>query len=92
MDAAAFYGTTYQGGSTYGQNLGNGSGTVFMVTSEGTETVLHSFGVSPTDGINPDAGLIQGADGNLYGTTTTGGAHGIPGINPGDGIVFRITP
>ena len=34
-----------------------------------TETILHSLGSSPTDGLNPVAALVQGSDGNFYGTT-----------------------
>jgi uncharacterized repeat protein (TIGR03803 family) len=72
-----FYGTTYQGGTS-------GLGTVFKITPSGTETVLYSFAGS-SDGANPEAGLIQGTDGNFYGTTLQGGAGGL-------GTVFKITP
>ena len=37
------------------------------------ETNLYSFGSSPLDGIDPSAGLVQGNDGNFYGTTQDGG-------------------
>ena len=50
-----------------------------------TDTNLHTFGVSPNNGANPYAGLVQGADGNFYGTTLLGGTHG-------HGAVFRISP
>lgn len=79
-----FYGTTSTGGAY-------GHGTVFEITPSGTETLLHSFGSvqSPTqnfnDGVSPYAGLIQGSDGNFYGTTISGGANG-------NGTVFEITP
>jgi uncharacterized protein (TIGR03437 family) len=86
-----FYGTTSAGGA-------NGNyGTIFKVSSEGTLTTLHSF--SLTDGATPQAGLVQGNDGNFYGTTSSGGAN--PGSDPlllcgiagcGDGTIFRITP
>jgi uncharacterized repeat protein (TIGR03803 family) len=49
-------------------------------------TNLISFG--STNGINPAAGLLQAANGNLYGTTYYGGSNG----NPGYGTVFRISP
>src|SRR6185437_13486609 len=55
----SIYGTTYQGGTS---NLG----TVFRVTADGTETVLYSFAGGSGDGANPEAGLIQGSDGNFY--------------------------
>ena len=73
-----FYGTTYVGGAT-------GEGTVFRITPTGVETVLHSFTAGATDGSLPTAGLIQGSDGNFYGTTGNGGPTGA-------GTVFKITP
>jgi uncharacterized repeat protein (TIGR03803 family) len=75
-----FYGTTFRGG-------GNGGGTVFEIASDGTRTRLHSFCQNNcADGEWPSAGLVQAADGNLYGTTSTGGANG------DYGTVFKITP
>jgi len=73
-----FYGTTYQGGSS-------GFGTVFKVTPSGTETVLYTFAGGSSDGAYPEAGLIQGSDGNFYGDTLQGGAGGL-------GTVFELTP
>ena len=73
-----FYGTTYQGGAD------NGDGTVFKVTPTGALTTLHTFHGS--DGLSPAAGLVQGTDGNFYGTTSGGGANG------NYGTIFRITP
>lgn len=77
-----FYGTTYYGG---GENC-NGAyptcGTVFKVTPGGTLTTLHSF--EGNDGGNPAGGLVQGADGNFYGTTSAFGANG-------GGTLFKIT-
>lgn len=56
------YGTTYAGGTS---NLG----TVFGVNTDGTGyAVLHNF-TGTTDGQNPNAGLTEGTDGALYGTT-----------------------
>ena len=49
-------------------------GTVFSLDSAGTLTTLHHF--AGPDGANPNAGVIQGLDGRLYGTTTNGGAFG----------------
>jgi len=74
-----FYGTTSVGGL-------NGDGTVFSITSGGALTTLHSFDIN-TDGDLPIAALIQGRDGNFYGTT---GGGGPPPTNKG--TVFRITP
>jgi uncharacterized repeat protein (TIGR03803 family) len=76
-----FYGTTVEGGA-------DGAGTVFRITPSGTLTTLYSFcsQVNCTDGYWPYAGLVQAADGNLYGTTGNGGAFG------NYGTVFKITP
>ncbi|MGB6518361.1 MAG: choice-of-anchor tandem repeat GloVer-containing protein [Candidatus Cybelea sp.] len=77
-----FYGTTSAGGTA-------NSGTVFKVTSSGTESVLHSFSGGSSDGSDPEAPLLNVA-GTLYGTTFTGGI----GCTPlgGCGTVFQITP
>ena len=50
-----------------------------------TETNVYSFVGYPTDGLNPAAGLVQGSDGNFYGTTSEGGTNE-------NGTVFRISP
>jgi len=72
-----FYGTTSTGGS-------NGYGVVFRMTPAGALTVLYSFGGTASDGVSPKSGLVQGADGAFYGTTTSGGSAN-------DGTVFKIT-
>jgi uncharacterized repeat protein (TIGR03803 family) len=79
-----FYGTTYFGG-TYS------NGTVFRISSSGVYTSLYSFGIYPTDGANPSAGLVQGSDGNFYGTTSVGGTSTNCGPT-GCGTMFRISP
>lgn len=74
-----FYGTTVNGGT-------NGQGTVFKLTPSGTETVLHSFGSQSGDGSHPfGADLIFDKKGDLYGTTTDGGANN-------EGTVFKLAP
>jgi uncharacterized repeat protein (TIGR03803 family) len=55
---------------------------VFKLGTNGTLTTLVSF--DGTNGASPEAGLIQGADGNFYGTTTQGGTNGY-------GTVFRLS-
>src|SRR5580700_5676029 len=60
-----FYGTASAGGT-------GGNGTVFRMNSAGVLTELHLF-TGGTDGSSPGAPLIQGLDGNLYGTTFFGG-------------------
>ncbi|MGO8671071.1 MAG: choice-of-anchor tandem repeat GloVer-containing protein, partial [Capsulimonadaceae bacterium] len=74
-----FYGTTSEGGSA-------DAGTVFKMTPSGAVTILHSFGDGsvPNDGQSPLAGLIQGSDGNFYGTTVGGGPAGW-------GTAFKMT-
>ncbi|MEY2546379.1 MAG: hypothetical protein QOG48_1496, partial [Verrucomicrobiota bacterium] len=74
-----FYGTTLLGGPT---PLGGevAAGAIFKMDSAGTVTTLHFFVGS--DGANPYAALIQGSDGNFYGTTFQGGA--------GNGTVFKM--
>lgn len=71
------YGTTSEGGA-------HGNGTVFKVTAAGKETVLHSFKGGTSDGAFPEAGVIRDSAGNLYGTTTLGGAAHY-------GTVFKVT-
>jgi uncharacterized repeat protein (TIGR03803 family) len=75
-----FYGTTWQGGA-------HGDGVVFKITPSGTPVTLYSFCSQDNcvDGSEPVAGLVQATDGNLYGTTVSGGANGA-------GTVFRMTP
>ncbi len=80
----SFYGTTRTGGSA-------GQGTAFKITPAGVLTVLHAFcsQASCTDGQRPEAGLVQGTDGNLYGTTVAGGAY--QNCVGGCGTIFNLT-
>jgi len=87
-DAQQPYGGLLQAsdGNLYGTSLAggaNGVGAVFAVSLQGAESVLYSFGALP-DGQAPFGGLIQAQDGELYGTTSAGGAYGA-------GTVFRVT-
>jgi uncharacterized repeat protein (TIGR03803 family) len=81
-----FYGTTYAGGNA---NCANGStcGTIFNIAPTGSLTTLYSFCPQSgcPDGEQPHAGLIQGTDGNFYGTTYGGGSSN-------GGTIFKITP
>jgi uncharacterized repeat protein (TIGR03803 family) len=56
---------------------------VFRITASGAMTILHSFTAS--EGESPDGPVVQGRDGNFYGTTFFGGASGW-------GTVYRMTP
>ncbi|HEY6486724.1 MAG TPA: choice-of-anchor tandem repeat GloVer-containing protein [Candidatus Cybelea sp.] len=77
------YGTTeYGGGPCHGRCF---SGTVFAITTSGTENILHSFEVGSGDGKNPRADLIEGA-GAFYGTTVHGGSASCY-----CGTVFKLT-
>jgi len=79
------YGTTRT--PPHGEGGAYGYGTVFEITPSGKLTTLHSF--DGTDGAYPYAGLVQATDGNLYGTTTNGGANNI--CTSGCGTIFKIT-
>jgi uncharacterized repeat protein (TIGR03803 family) len=57
--------------------------TTAVVSPAPTFTTLFTF--DNADGSNPEASLVQGTNGNLYGTTLAGGAHG-------GGTVFKISP
>lgn len=69
------YGTTFYGGASNSKFCYYGCGTVFETTTAGAVRVVHRFVSYPKDGADPDAGLIA-FDGELYGTTTNGGANG----------------
>jgi uncharacterized repeat protein (TIGR03803 family) len=88
-----FYGTTLNGGR-------DGMGTVFRLTGDGIWTTLYSFSgsrqgniwfSSGSDGDEPHGGLVEGADGNFYGTTLYGGYTNLNN-GFGYGTVFRMTP
>ena len=70
-------------GTTRGCGLLNG-GIAYKVTSTGTFTVIHAFAGGASDGASPAGALIQGTDGNLYGTTYAGGSTG-------SGTIFKMT-
>ena len=92
-----FYGTTESGGP-YTNQFGEGCGTVFKLSSNGVLTNLYSFGLihdihgTPLDGANPQTALVQGSDGNFYGTTASGGSTNYNYNNFGGyGTVFKIS-
>jgi len=60
-------------------------GTIFKVTTNGVLNPIYTLNPAFGDGMYPSAGLLLASDGNFYGTTEFGGAHG-------QGTVFRITP
>jgi uncharacterized repeat protein (TIGR03803 family) len=75
-----FYGTTTSGGA-------NNFGTVFKITPGGALTTIYSFCSQSDcdDGADPRGSLVQGSDGDFYGTTAQGGLNAM-------GNVFKITP
>ena len=82
-NTGALYGTASGGGAGH-------AGTVFQLSPPAagqtawTEATLHDFTLA-TDGGNPSAGLVAGANGVLYGTTASYGPNGY-------GTVFRLLP
>jgi uncharacterized repeat protein (TIGR03803 family) len=73
-----FYGTTIAGGT-------NDAGTVFELTSDGTESVVYSFKGPPSDSAYAASGLFQASNGNFYGTSDFGGPEN-------KGTVFEVSP
>ena len=72
------YGTASTGGS-----IPNAFGVVFKLSTKGAITVLHEFdSTNAADGYEPLGGLVEGTDGNFYGTTWTGKVHA---------VIFKIT-
>jgi uncharacterized repeat protein (TIGR03803 family) len=82
--AGNLYGTTYGGG---GGSCPSGCGLVFKLTPSGgggwTESVLYTF-TGGSDGASPWSGVTIDPAGNLYGTTSAGGA--------GNGTVYQLSP
>ncbi len=72
----SFYGTTVVGGT-------NNTGTVFKAAPDGTFTSLYSFPQLFPLGDSPGNGVIQGSDGNFYGTTKDGGSFNL-------GTIFKL--
>lgn len=85
-----FYGTNYGGAYDYCYGT---CGSIFKMSASDKTTTLYSFCGDPvngicTDGSQPNLALVQGSDGNIYGTTSSGGTDG---VNDGYGTIFKIT-
>jgi uncharacterized repeat protein (TIGR03803 family) len=91
------YGTTQSGGTSQNSICTSsvGCGTVFEITVSGKLTTFYNFcsQTNCSDGFNPFAGVVQGTDGNFYGTARLGGIYnsGLCGKS-GCGTAFEITP
>jgi len=75
-DDGALHGVTFRGGAA-------DLGVAYRLDVDGRWEVLHSFGVSGDDGYGCQAGLLRASDGQLYGASGLGGAHG-------GGVIFRL--
>ena len=75
------YGTTSEGGN---DGVNYGYGTIFKITPAGTLTTIYNF----PGYTQPSSALVEGPDGNLYGTTSTGGT----GTYGAGGTFFTVTP
>jgi uncharacterized repeat protein (TIGR03803 family) len=89
-----FYGTTAIGGNLASTCSSHGCGTIFKITPAGELTTLYTFcsQANCADGSVPTAGLIQGTDGMLYGSTAGGGAtSNCSEGSQGCGTLFRLS-
>jgi uncharacterized repeat protein (TIGR03803 family) len=76
-------------GNLFGTTLGFGAkytGSVFELSANGGEGVLHWFGTYKKDGKFPNGGLVMDSEGNIYGTTNRGGQYGAKQ----SGTIFEI--
>jgi uncharacterized repeat protein (TIGR03803 family) len=102
-----YYTTTIAGGAGTCPGLSQvipGCGAIVKITPSGQLSVVYSFPYDSSsqtapEGLNPQAGLVQGPDGNFYGAATYGGSLGAAGpcitpsrIGGGCGTIFKITP
>jgi uncharacterized repeat protein (TIGR03803 family) len=93
--ANSYAGLLVENGESYGTTFGGGagpsgnSGTVFKVSPSGAKSILYSFQAG-SDGSGPQAGLIAGSGGVLYGDTDYGGSGTLCSF--GCGTVFALTP
>ena len=73
-----------------------GFGVLLGAARAQTESVLHSFctRINCNDGEGLQAGLLLDQQGNLYGTTNTGGPYDLCGRQEGEGcgLVFKLSP
>jgi uncharacterized repeat protein (TIGR03803 family) len=87
--SGSFYGITTAGGTENCPLYGTGCGIVFKLDADGNETVLYDF-ANGSGGNSPWAGLTVDEEGNLYGTTASGGDLSCDTY--GCGVIFKLTP
>ena len=79
-------------GNVYGtmimKNDSEYAGAVWKIDTTGAFSIIHQF-AGKADGYGPNGPLMINTDGNLYGTTQSGGGTA---AKPGYGTLFRITP
>jgi uncharacterized repeat protein (TIGR03803 family) len=83
------YGTTIYGGTPEGGACVHGCGTVFKVEANGKTTKMYAF-TGQSDGSEPSGNLVLDAEGNLYGTTESGGDLSYDCSYVGCGVVFKV--
>jgi uncharacterized repeat protein (TIGR03803 family) len=92
-----FYSICESGGPS---NSPDPAGSIYKVTPSGNITAIYNFcggnaNNNCTDGDEPQGSLVEGSDGNLYGTTESGGTdsgHGAGMDGGGAGTIYRVTP
>jgi uncharacterized repeat protein (TIGR03803 family) len=86
-----FYGVAAGGTGEYCFGAGD-CGMIFKMTPKGVTTALYNFCslANCADGLEPRA-LMQGADGNLYGSTDRGGIYSTGSENEGSGTIFKLS-
>jgi uncharacterized repeat protein (TIGR03803 family) len=82
--AGSVYGITSSGGALCSEIDPTGCGTVFKISADGHESILHAF-TGGADGLGPVGGLVADRSGNLYGNTEFGGGSNF-------GTIFKIAP
>jgi len=85
--AGNLYGTTVYGGTGKNGAITN-NGVVFKLSTKARESILHNFPDGSGDGAGPEAGLVQNAAGEFYGTTFAGGQYC---SDSGCGTVFKMS-
>ena len=82
----------FYGATTVSYPMDNYLGTIYRITPDGVYTTIYRFTSDPDLGSVPNGSLVQGPDGDLYGTTRTGGTIFVDGVeSTGYGTVFKLS-